>query len=61
VEELLTRLDKDGDGALSESEAPERMKERFSEFDKDSDGKLSQDELRGAAPRQLRDRPRRPD
>jgi Ca2+-binding EF-hand superfamily protein len=61
LEQLLTRLDKDGDGALSESEAPERMKERFSEIDKDSDGKLSKDELRNAPRPQFRDRPRRPE
>jgi Ca2+-binding EF-hand superfamily protein len=60
-EEMLARLDKDGDGALSESEAPERMKERFSEIDKDRDGKLSKDELRNAPRPPFRDRPRRPE
>jgi Ca2+-binding EF-hand superfamily protein len=61
LEELLTRLDTDGDGALSESEAPERMKERFAEIDRDGDGKLSKDELRSAPRPQLRDRRRRPE
>ncbi len=60
LEELLTRLDRDGDGALSADEAPERMKARFSEIDKDSNGKLSKDELSNAPRPQFRDRPRRP-
>ena len=60
LEELLARQDKDGDGALSESEAPERMKERFAEIDKDGDGKLSKDELRNAPRPQIRNR-RRPE
>jgi Ca2+-binding EF-hand superfamily protein len=61
LEELLTRLDTDGDGALSENEAPERMKERFADIDRDGDGKLSKDELRSAPRPQLRDRRRRPE
>lgn len=45
-EEFFNRMDKDGDGAISKEEAPERMKERFDDIDTDKDGKLSKDELK---------------
>lgn len=52
---LLKQFDKDGDGKLSQEEAPERMKQYFAVIDADSDGSLSGDEL-AAALRRMRER-----
>ena len=55
----LTVLDVDGDGRLSIDEAPERMKNFFSQMDGDGDGFIAQDELqagRGAGRGQRRPR-----
>ncbi|MDB4673635.1 hypothetical protein OAF27_02360 [Verrucomicrobiales bacterium] len=43
--QMLTRMDRNGDGKLSIEEAPERMRERFSSIDSDSDGFLSKSEI----------------
>lgn len=42
---IFTRLDADSDGAISESEAPQKIKDNFSRLDANGDGKLAQDEL----------------
>jgi hypothetical protein len=47
---MLQSLDKDGDGKISQAEAPERMQARFSGFDKNGDGFLDAAEL-AALPR----------
>jgi len=39
------RLDADGDGKISRSEARGRLKQRFDEIDKNSDGYLDESEL----------------
>lgn len=41
---FLARFDKNGDGKLQKSEAPERMKERFDLLDTNGDGALDADE-----------------
>lgn len=43
--EILSRLDKNGDGKISKDEAPERMKENFDRLDANKDGNLDADEL----------------
>ena len=43
---LIERFDQDGDGAISESEAPERLKDRFSELDRNGDGKIDLEDLK---------------
>lgn len=48
---LFQRFDKDGDGAISIDEAPERMKERFSQMDANSDSKIDATELKAIAER----------
>ena len=42
--EMLKRLDRDGDGRISKSEAPGRMGERFGMIDSNGDGFLDQEE-----------------
>ena len=42
--EMLNRLDRDGDGRISKSEAPGRMGERFGMIDSNGDGFLDQEE-----------------
>jgi Ca2+-binding EF-hand superfamily protein len=51
----MRQFDKDGDGKLSQEEAPERMKQHFAVIDADNDGGVSEDEL-AAALRRMRDR-----
>lgn len=43
--QLLARFDKNGDGKLSKSEAPERIAERFARLDIDRNGELDKAEL----------------
>ena len=43
--EILSRLDKNGDGKISKEEAPERMKENFDRLDANKDGNLDPAEL----------------
>ncbi|MFG0332816.1 MAG: EF-hand domain-containing protein, partial [Maioricimonas sp. JB049] len=50
--EGLRALDRDGDGALSENEVPERLRQRFDEFDTNGDGKLSEEEIRNGLQRE---------
>jgi Ca2+-binding EF-hand superfamily protein len=51
VKEILSRLDKDGDGKISKDEAPERMKENFDRLDGNKDGKIDAEEFaRSAGP-----------
>lgn len=45
---ILKALDKDQDGKLSQTETPERMKERFAQMDANSDGFVDGDELKKA-------------
>jgi len=45
-QEFLKQFDKDGDGFISQDEAPGPMKEHFDEIDADKDGKLTQAEVR---------------
>lgn len=47
--QFFTRLDKDGDGAISKDEAPDRLKENFDKMDQDSDGKITKEEFSAAA------------
>ena len=47
--ELIKKLDKDGDGKISESEF-DGPAEQFSKFDKNSDGYLSKDEIPSTPP-----------
>ena len=54
---FFQRLDRNGDGKLSNDEIPDVMKERLSMLDTNGDGFVSQDELRAGAP-QLGDRVR---
>lgn len=42
---LLEQFDEDGDGALSEGEAPEPMRQRFATIDTDDDDAIDEDEL----------------
>lgn len=46
--DLLTKLDANNDGKLSESEAQGRMKENFSTIDADSDGFITEAEFKNA-------------
>ena len=45
IEFLFTRFDKDKNGKISESEAPDRMKQRFSNLDTNGDNSVSKEEL----------------
>ncbi|MCA8997957.1 MAG: HlyD family efflux transporter periplasmic adaptor subunit [Planctomycetaceae bacterium] len=47
---FFNNLDKDGDGKISEDEAPGRMKENFSKLDKDGDGFITKEEMSAARP-----------
>ncbi len=51
-ESFFARLDTDKDGFISQEEAPDTLKGRFSELDKDSNGKLSREELAAGRPPQ---------
>jgi len=46
-EQMLRRLDQDGDGKLSKTEMPERMQERWQFMDINRDGFVDQEELAG--------------
>ena len=59
-EEFFKRIDKDGDGAISQEEASGRMKEHFDEIDSDKDGKLSKDELKAHREKRMNGRGGRP-
>lgn len=45
---LFEKFDKDGDGALTADEVPEKLWERISKADADGDGKVTKDELKAA-------------
>lgn len=49
IQRLLQRFDKDGDGALSKEELPERFAERLMRADADGDGKITPEEFTKAA------------
>ncbi|WP_437194608.1 HlyD family efflux transporter periplasmic adaptor subunit [Planctomicrobium sp. SH527] len=51
-ETFFARLDTNKDGFISQDEAPEMLKGRFSELDKDADGKLSREEMPASRPPQ---------
>ncbi len=44
-EQLLRQFDRDGDGKLSQTEAPERMRQRWNQIDTDGDGSITRSEL----------------
>lgn len=46
--DFMSRLDKNGDGALEKSEVPEQMKSRFDSMDADKDGKITKAEMDAA-------------
>lgn len=48
MEFLFKRFDKNQDGKISQSEAPDRMKERFGNLDTNSDKSVSKEELQAA-------------
>lgn len=43
---IFARMDANGDGKISQDEAPERLKAAFGRMDRDGDGFVTQDELR---------------
>ncbi len=47
-EMVLKHLDKDGNGSISKSEAPERMASHFDKLDANGDGAVTLDELKAA-------------
>jgi len=47
-EKVMKHLDKDGNGSISKSEAPERMATHFDKMDANDDGAISLDELKAA-------------
>lgn len=51
IEQMLKRLDKNGDSQLTADEIPDRMKQRMSRIDLDNNGVLDQQELRKAVQR----------
>ncbi len=53
----LLEADADGDGKLSQSEAPRRLQKRFSEIDTNSDGYVDGDEMREHLAEMLKNRP----
>lgn len=44
--EFFNQIDRNGDGGISEEEAPARMKENFKRLDRNGDGKITREELR---------------
>ena len=46
LERMLQALDKNKDGKIDQSEAPERMKSRFAQMDLNKDGSIDGDELK---------------
>ena len=52
------QLDRNGDGAISKEEAPERLKENFDRVDINKDGKVTVEELRQVLQRRSSGRPR---
>lgn len=48
LQSIFERQDKDGDGKLSKSEAPERLQKHFDQIDRDKDGYATKDELKQA-------------
>jgi len=53
MEDMFSRMDRDGDGMLSREEAPERIADYFDRFDQDGDGKLSKHEMQAAFQRMM--------
>ncbi len=49
AKEILSRLDKNGDGKISKDEAPERMKEYFDRLDANKDGNIDAEEFARSA------------
>lgn len=49
AKEILSRLDKNGDGKISKDEAPERMKENFDRLDANKDGNIDAEEFARSA------------
>lgn len=45
---MFERQDKDGDGKISKSEAPERLQKHFDQIDRDKDGYVTKEELKQA-------------
>ena len=50
IEQMIKRLDVDGDGKISKEESEKPIKKRFALFDKNDDGKVTKDEARDAMP-----------
>lgn len=50
LERMLEENDKNKDGFIDRSEAPERLRRRFEELDANKDGKLSREELEKGMP-----------
>ena len=59
IDAFIGRFDKDDDDAISEDEAPERMKENFARIDADGDGKLTRAEITKIRSRNQRPQRRR--
>ncbi len=55
ADQMLQRMDRDGDGFISSEELPEFLKGRMESLDKNSDGKLDKSELESMAA-QMRNR-----
>ena len=51
---MFDRMDKDGDGSLSEDEVPEQMRDKFGMVDADGDGAVSKQELVSAIERRMK-------
>ena len=51
MEQMLKRLDKNGDSQLTADEIPDRLKQRMSRIDLDNNGVIDQQELRKVAQR----------
>jgi Ca2+-binding EF-hand superfamily protein len=54
VSQLFQRADRDGDGTISEAEAPERLKQRFSQVDRNGDGRITVEEAGEALSKRAR-------